>query len=335
MTTPTPADIERHNTLARIALRHYNLLDPTPEFVRFNENLTFRVTAAAGREQYLLRLHRSAPSNFLVQSPASLESELLWLEALSRDTDITVQRPVRNRRHQLITTITPIGETAPLLCSLLTWIDGGPLPQDTPSAPLLVQRLGGLAARLHDHASRWTLPAGLTRVTFGPEFLTRTLSLLKDGVEQGLFGPADLAILDETAERIRSIIAPLPRDRQSWGLIHADLQGNNILVHGDDVRPIDFSLCGFGHFLFDLAVALPCLKADLREPLLDGYRRLRPLPENHVQLLEAFALFGMFNCYAFLMPNPACHDWIRRRVPTVTQTHCRALLAGEPFLSNI
>jgi hypothetical protein len=39
---------------------------------------------------------------------------------------ITVQRPVRNRRSQLVTAIAPIGESTPLLCSLLTWIDGEP-----------------------------------------------------------------------------------------------------------------------------------------------------------------------------------------------------------------
>jgi Ser/Thr protein kinase RdoA (MazF antagonist) len=333
MTTPTPADIDRHVALARIALRHYDLVDPTPEFIRFNENLTFGVTAGAGRDRYLLRLHRSAPSNFLVQSPTSLESELLWLEALTKDTNIVVQRPTRNRRSQLVTTITPIGESTPLLCTLVTWIDGGPLAQDSFNARELAHGLGELIAKLHDHAAGWDPPRGFTRATFGPEFLKRTVVLLKDGVEQGLFRSQDLAIVDETADRIRSIIAPLPRDRQSWGLIHADLQGNNILVHGDDVRPIDFSLCGFGHFLFDLGVALPCVKSDLREPLLDGYRRHRSLPEDHVRLIEAFALFGMLNCYAFLLPDPACHDWIRRRAPEVAATYCRALLSGEPFLA--
>ncbi len=335
MATPTPAEIERYVALARIALRHYDLVDPAAEFLRHNENLTFRVAAAGGRERYLLRLHRPAPSNFLVQSRGSLESELLWLEALGHETDIAVQRPIRNRRSQMVTAIAPIGETAPLLCSLLTWIEGEPFRQEAADAPQVAGRLGELLARLHDHASRWVLPPGFTRVTFGPEFLKRTVMLLKGGVEQGLIGPRDYAVLDETAERVRSIIARLPRDRRWWGVIHADLQGGNILVHNDDIRAIDFSLCGFGHYLFDLGIALPCVKSHLRGPLLEGYRRHRSLPENHVQLLEAFALFGMFNCYAFLMPNTDTRDWIRRRVPEVAGTHCRSLLAGEPFLDQL
>jgi Ser/Thr protein kinase RdoA (MazF antagonist) len=335
MSTPTPAEIDRYIALARIALRHYNLVDPAVEFLRLNENLTFRVTTATSREHYLLRLHRSAPSNFLVQSPASLESELLWLDALARDTAITVQRPVRNRRGRLVTAITPIGESTPLLCSLLTWIDGEPFRQDAPNAPQLAERLGELIAKLHNHAATWDPPRGFTRVTFGLEFLKRTVMLLKGGVEQRLFSPQDFAILDETADRIRSLIAPLPRDRQCWGLIQADLQGSNILAHEGDVRPIDFSLCGFGHFLFDLGIAVPSLKPHLREPLLEGYRRGRPLPDSYIQTLEVFALFSMFNCYAFLLPDPACHDWIHRRVPVVAATHCRALLAGEPFLAQL
>ena len=335
MSSTPPAEIERFAAIARIALRHYGLIDPVAQFLRFNENITFRVTAAAGRDRYLLRIHKSATSNFLVQSPASLESELLWLEALARDTDIVVQQPIRNKRGQMVTAITPIGETAPLLCTLLTWIDGGPFPREGDDALPLAERLGELAARLHEHAGRCTVPAGFTRVTYGPEFLKRTITLLKDGVERGLIGPRDMAVLDDVADRIRSIIAPLPRDRQSWGLIHADLQGNNILVHEGDVRAIDFSLCGFGHFLFDLAVALSCVKPDLREPLMNGYCRHRALPADHMQFVEAFALFGMLNCFAFLLPDSQSGNWIRRRVPEVAGTHCLAWLDGKPILATL
>lgn len=333
MSTPTPAEIERFTAWAKIALRHYGLVDPAAEFLRLNENLTFRVEAASGRERFLLRLHRSAPSNFLVQSPASLESELLWLEALARDTDIGVQRPVRNRKGQLVTTIAPIGETTPLLCSMLTWIEGEPFQQDRPDAPLLAGRLGQLIARLHDHASHWSMPSGFMRVTFGTDFLHRTVTLLKLGVELGLFSPNDLATLDEAADRIRSEISLLPHDKQTWGLIHADLQGGNLLVHNDDIRPIDFSLCGFGYFLFDLGISLSCVQPPLRTPLLEGYRGHRPLPQDHMRLIEAFALFGMLNCYAFLLPNPDCHDWLRQGVPAAASKECQAFLRGEPFLA--
>jgi Ser/Thr protein kinase RdoA (MazF antagonist) len=333
MSSTPPAEIERFAAIARIALRHYSLVDPVAEFLRFNENLTFRVTAAAGRDRYLLRIHKSATSNFLVQSPATLEGELLWLEALARDTDVAVQKPVRSRRRLPVTTIAPIGEPLPLPCTLLQWIEGETFNQEAANARLLAQRLGELIARLHNHASGWTIPAGFTRVTYGPEFLQRTVSLLKPGVELGLFRAEDLAILSRTTDEILSAISALGRDRQVWGPIHGDLQGHNILVHGEQVRPIDFSLCGFGHYLFDLGVTLSSLRPDLQGSVLDSYRKHRALPADHRRLIEAFALFGMFNAYAFLLPNPAHHDWLRRRVPAVAASECQAFLRGEPYLS--
>ena len=335
MFAPTQTDIERFKALARIALRHYDLVDPRVEFLRYNENLTFRVAAAACQEHFLLRIHRAATSNFVTPLPAAIESELLWLEALARDTGIVVQKPVRNRRGQPVTSIMPIGETVPLSCTLLKWVEGEPLVQEEPAAPLLCQRLGELIARLHSHASTWTIPAGFMRVTYGPEFLNRSLQLLKPGVEQGLFSEADLSTLRRTADEMISVISALGQDRQAWGPIHSDIQGRNILVHEGEVRPIDFSLCGFGHYMFDLGTALPNIKPPFRKPFLEGYVAVRSLPDNYARLIEAFCLFSTFNCFGFLLPDPAMHEWIARRVRAIAGNECQAFVRGEPFLSDL
>jgi Ser/Thr protein kinase RdoA (MazF antagonist) len=61
-----------------------------------------------------------------------------------------------------------------------------------------------------------------------------------------------------------------------FGLIHADLHQENYLFHGKQVRAIDFDDCGYGPFVYDLAVTLSELehRADyptLRAALLAGY----------------------------------------------------------------
>jgi Ser/Thr protein kinase RdoA (MazF antagonist) len=41
-----------------------------------------------------------------------------------------------------------------------------------------------------------------------------------------------------------------------FGLIHSDLHQENYLFHRGRVRAIDFDDCGWGHFVYDLAVTL-------------------------------------------------------------------------------
>jgi Ser/Thr protein kinase RdoA (MazF antagonist) len=77
------------------------------------------------------------------------------------------------------------------------------------------------------------------------------------------------------------------------GVIHADLHLDNALFWRDEVRVIDFDDCGFGYWLYDIAVALWELRyrddyEDFRSALIDGYTRHRPLPPGGLACLDDF-----------------------------------------------
>ncbi len=55
--------------------------------INLSENHTFRIDRADGA-RFILRVHRPG-----YQSPASIRSELEWLEALRRDSTLPVPRP--------------------------------------------------------------------------------------------------------------------------------------------------------------------------------------------------------------------------------------------------
>lgn len=68
-----------------------------------------------------------------------------------------------------------------------------------------------------------------------------------------------------------------------YGLIHGDLHLKSLLF-ANDGRPvmIDFDTCGYGYYVYDLAVAVwDIFDRDdfpaLRDALLNGYRKMRPL----------------------------------------------------------
>lgn len=135
-----------------MALADYHLDETRVTFIRHHENITFQVIDQKRLEIYLLRLHKPINENFIGirQQPAAIASELLWLEALHRDTPLIVQQPVRNVKGELVTTLHLEMDSIP--CSLLRWIEGGAFLQDTARAPIIAEALGEVVAQLHDHA---------------------------------------------------------------------------------------------------------------------------------------------------------------------------------------
>ncbi|WP_321378401.1 phosphotransferase [Rhizobium sp.] len=85
----------------------------------------------------------------------------------------------------------------------------------------------------------------------------------------------------------------LPNLNLDYGLIHADLVRENVLVNDGRIELIDFDDGGYGFRMFDIATALfknrtePAYPA-MRAALIDGYRRARPLPDRALATLPLF-----------------------------------------------
>ncbi len=102
-----------------------------------------------------------------------------------------------------------------------------------------------------------------------------------------------------------------------FGLIHSDLHQENYLFHRGRVRAIDFDDCGWGHFVYDLAVTLSELQhlpdaAALRAGLLRGYRTVRPLPPEHERYVEVFSALRVLKLTLWFLEqrgHPAFAGW--------------------------
>jgi Ser/Thr protein kinase RdoA (MazF antagonist) len=85
---------------------------------------------------------------------------------------------------------------------------------------------------------------------------------------------------------MRQVMDELGQEPAAFGLIHADLclgDESNVLFHKGQAWPIDFDDCGFGYWIYDLAVVLAHWPTDphwaaYRQALLDGYASIRALP---------------------------------------------------------
>jgi Ser/Thr protein kinase RdoA (MazF antagonist) len=324
------------NRLAQAAVTQYPVDAASLCFLGHSDNLTFRVDARDGGF-YLLRIHKPVIDFYsgIRQLPEVIASELSWMEALSSEGGIVVQQPVHTRSGELVGVVEDeSGKAIP--CTLLTWLGGRHFSPAEPHVPQLIERFGELTAQLHRFSAHWSPPAGFIRPSFDEDHFRRIFARLLRGADQDIFSERVFRILRSASQAILTEITPIDMDPEQWGMIHADLHVGNFLVNDHTLHPIDFSLCGFGSYLFDLSVCLAGgLKPELRPLFLAGYRRLRPLPETSLRTVDAFALAGRLSYYAYQIDNPSERNWLRQRLPQVAEGVCAQFLKGEPILLDL
>jgi Ser/Thr protein kinase RdoA (MazF antagonist) len=320
---------------ARSALAQYPLHNPGLTFLGHSDNLTFRVDDPGGAV-YLLRLHTPVVSflHGIRQQPEAIASELTWMEALALEGGFTIQKPVHTYNGSLVGSVEIEGAVVP--CTLLTWLEGEHFSLNGQDANEILRGFGALVARMHNFSTQWQPPAGFLRPSYDDLHFRRVFGRFSRGVDLGVYSEVIYRQLHVLGQAILSEIQNLPTDPEHWGVTHNDLHVGNFLVNQGQVIPIDFSFCGFAHYLFDISIPLAGgMKASLRPIFLDGYNSIRPLVQADIRVIEAYALAGRISYYAYQIDNPAEHDWLRRRIPQMLENEGAALLRREPLLMKL
>ena len=141
--------------------------------------------------------------------------------------------------------------------------------------------LGREAAKLHDASDAWTPPPAFGRAQWDRAGLLGDAPLWGRFWENPRLSPEDAAFFMQFRGVAETDLVAIESDLD-FGLIHADLLGENVLVEGDHISLIDFDDGGWGFRVFEAATAL--IKwvdapdyADLRAAFLDGYRSVRQM----------------------------------------------------------
>jgi Ser/Thr protein kinase RdoA (MazF antagonist) len=298
--------------------------------LRQSDNLTWKIEDRAG-QPYLLRVHRSISASMAGtrQQPDKIRSELVWLHELGQ-RGLPVQHPLRSKNGEFVALL-PTGDK-PLPCTLLTWIPGDPYDPSRHAVSAVATNFGILTAYLHTQAGSWTPPANFTRPAYDVAHFQHLFSTLSLGLDKNIIAHKDWNVIEQVLDRLIINIQTAQNIPDQWGLIHADLHSGNILIRGDNVLPIDFSMCGTGSFLYDISIALIAgVSSELRLDFLLGYRRFRLLPEGLLKTLDTYGLAGVLAYCAFQMDNPAQMEWLTNRFPRLAAGECRKYLIGQPI----
>lgn len=285
---------EAYAEAAGAALGRWDLDTANLALVAHRENAVFKVQVRDA--SYALRVHRPG-----YHDDAALASELAWMRALSVD-GVEVPAVVPASDGELFVKVRADGIAGPVQVDLFEWIDGEPLAEARRNSSAdrgwvgeQWGRLGALAAALHAHAAGWRPPAGFARHAWDEHGLAGRKPLWGRFWELPSLDREQRALLIEARDRLFAELAALPKTPDSYGLIHADLLPENVLVCGDRLRVIDFDDCGYGWHLFEIVTALYAVEgepwyADACDAFIKGYRARRPLDQAALAGLPLFFL---------------------------------------------
>jgi Ser/Thr protein kinase RdoA (MazF antagonist) len=287
----TESDLLRR--LAVIVAARWPLQPTSVQPIKVRENAVFAVNLQDGGK-VVLRVHRCG-----YHSDEALQSERTWMQALA-EHGIEVPRHVLSRTGNSFESLHIEGFEGQRQVDVFHWIQGQQLGSvetgvDTSSSDVgaIYRNVGRLAAAVHNHSAVWAAPAGFKRHAWDAEGLAGETPFWGRFWELDALSPAQRNLFVRLKATLWQDLHDLGTSADHYGLIHADLVPENILVDGDSLQVIDFDDAGFGWHLFELATSLYFIHRDpvyveARDALIEGYRQIRPLPDEHLSCLPMF-----------------------------------------------
>ncbi len=287
----------------RDLLKAWGLEDAPCTLVATRENRVYRVTTPDGPAA--LRLRRPG-----LRSAAELQAELDWTAALAAG-GLQVPAPHRTRTGTLSV------QLADITADLVTWIEGQPMGIDGQLAALTdpeatYHALGRRAAQLHALCDGWTPPQGFDRHAWDAQGLLGETPVWGRFWENPLLDASARALIDDARARATLDLAALAPELD-YGLIHADLTPENVILTVNGPALIDFDDGGWGFRAFELATTA---NRAMRHPagesltaaLVAGYQTHRAFDP------AVLPLFGLLRAFTYLgwiiprMAEPGAHD---------------------------
>lgn len=284
----TPDEIRRQ--MGGQILQLYNLPEDIQVYhLKYSENFTYRLESRKEEKKYVLRVNR--PGYHPLEE---LNSELQWMTALRRDTDLLMADVLPGKNGSFIQQLAFEQTDDNYVCTLFSFVEGEGIRGMEVERLIPYQReIGAITAKLHLHAMTWNGDSHLPRFHWDWEDLFGETSRWGDWSQNEEITPEQRVLFARVVEIGKKRLEHYGKTPDRYGLIHSDLNINNILVQGDEVKVLDFDDCGYGWFLFDLSTAVleydDTLEAMI-QAWLEGYETVRPLSDADKEEIDTFVI---------------------------------------------
>jgi len=283
----TQAEATRLYPLAQRVLSRYPFEVGDIEHLATHSNVLFRVVAQNGH-QMVLRVgtpHANLRSN--------LEIEVSWLDAIHRETDLDVVRPIRTTDGDLIVDEFDEGIDKERSCVLFSWIPGRPLGRD--SGTFAYRLLGVMCASLQDHGRSWSPPANAAMRKWDEVFYYERAFdpvIIGDPSFSHLFGNRRRDTIARAYRLANQVIAD-SYEVTSPQVVHGDLHEWNVHIASSRLYAFDFEDVMLALPAQDVAICLYSSRnndnaGDIRAAFRKGYESVAPWPIVDDRQLDGF-----------------------------------------------
>jgi amicoumacin kinase len=228
------------NELIRNAADLWRATDSPPRAIRAVQNHVFAIERREGPATLRLT-HQSH------RSVAEVEAELHWMIDL-KGRGLPVAEPHRSQRNALTETLRSNHGHFVATC-----FESLPGLKPEPTQPELwsdgmFEQLGVITAKLHQasYDAAWS-PATLARRTWREESVVQNFHF---------YVPVGERLVHRAFDRVLAKLDSFPRSRESFGLIHADLNHTNFFIAPGGLNIFDFDDSCYCWFAYDLLVPI-------------------------------------------------------------------------------
>jgi Ser/Thr protein kinase RdoA (MazF antagonist) len=313
--------------LIQRALDEFELVHPRVELLESVDHCNARVLTESGT--FFVKILAND------HTATQLHSRLQFAEFL-RDGGLNIPPTIATRTGRPFASVLVGRDVRQAVMS--RWIEGETLGDQTDLH--WIERCGELLSRLHLRSQTYDPPDEFEVRSWDDVYAPSEDGWLRPFLANSPVDDAAKEVIESAAARTRSIDERLLRDRQTYGLIHADFHGDNLIFDGEAIWIVDLEDVGWGHFPFDLAWPVVLFAknhpdvAKFSKPFLRGYERMRPLSLGEKELLPEFLLAAglgaleMIDSSSIANDSPKAQEWLRSIVEWL-RSHL-ATIDGRP-----
>ncbi|OPJ58058.1 phosphotransferase enzyme family protein [Clostridium oryzae] len=318
--------------LLKEALGNYNIENPKIEFIRHNENKTFRLKNPRSMQEYVLRIHKTSrdfSKDIFGESEQRLDflnGEMEVLDFIRRDTDLLIQMPIKNRDGKFVTILKD-----GTFVTVLTWIDGNTI-EETKQTEDIAYKVGQMVGKLHNLPKYKIESSNIKRYYYDKKLLLNSIVKIRSILDARIISTEQYIAIEKAISEVIIRISELDAKEKHMSLVHSDLAKSNLIVSGSQIVPIDFSLSGYSYYYMDLGSLFSHFtEANERKDIMAGYRSMNSKTID-LRYIEAFIVFQIILFIVTHTKGAAKMEWFGEAINRWSREFFVPFSEGTPFI---